>query len=58
MNHKIAGKIRDEIKNIHKDEISKDLVAMCDFEETQRSEKWFAELGPLRNRMVVFRMRR
>jgi katanin p60 ATPase-containing subunit A1 len=37
MNHKIAGKIRDEIKNIHKDEISKDLVAMCDFEETQRS---------------------
>lgn len=58
MRRKIAGKTRDEIKNMPKDEISKDPVAMCDFEEAlvkvQRSvsaadiekhEKWFAEFG-------------
>ncbi|XVF74653.1 hypothetical protein PTKIN_Ptkin13bG0128300 [Pterospermum kingtungense] len=58
MRRKIAGKTRDEIKNMSKDEISKDPVAMCDFEEAlakvQRSvsqadiekhEKWFAEFG-------------
>ncbi|XLU49364.1 hypothetical protein S245_044178, partial [Arachis hypogaea] len=28
-----SGKTRNEIKNMPKDEISKDLVAMCDFEE-------------------------
>lgn len=58
MRRKIAGKTRDEIKNMSKDEISKDPVAMCDFDEAlvkvQRSvsaadiekhEKWFAEFG-------------
>ncbi|KAF2301320.1 hypothetical protein P3X46_001336 [Hevea brasiliensis] len=58
MRRKIAGKTRDEIKNMPKDEISKDPVAMCDFEEAlqkvQRSvsqadiekhEKWFSEFG-------------
>ncbi|KAK4766833.1 hypothetical protein SAY87_008475 [Trapa incisa] len=58
MRSKIAGKTRDEIKNMSKDEISKDPVAMCDFEEAlvkvQRSvsaadiekhEKWFLEFG-------------
>ncbi|KAG6788907.1 hypothetical protein POTOM_004985 [Populus tomentosa] len=58
MRRKIAGKSRDEIKNMPKDEISKDPVAMCDFEEAlrkvQRSvsqadiekhEKWFTEFG-------------
>ncbi|KAL3610575.1 hypothetical protein D5086_001595 [Populus alba] len=58
MRRKIAGKTRDEIKNMPKDEISKDPVAMCDFEEAlrkvQRSvsqadiekhEKWFTEFG-------------
>ncbi|XP_044497505.1 katanin p60 ATPase-containing subunit A1 [Mangifera indica] len=58
MRRKIAGKTRDEIKNMSKDEISKDPVAMCDFEEAltkvQRSvsqadiekhEKWFQEFG-------------
>ncbi|KAF3342046.1 Katanin p60 ATPase-containing subunit A1 [Carex littledalei] len=33
MRRKIAGKTRDEIKSMSKDEISKDPVAMCDFEE-------------------------
>ncbi|KAG6665320.1 hypothetical protein I3843_02G131100 [Carya illinoinensis] len=58
MRRKIAGKTRDEIKNMPKDEISNDPVAMCDFEEAlgkvQRSvsaadiekhEKWFTEFG-------------
>ncbi|KAL5574636.1 hypothetical protein UlMin_016335 [Ulmus minor] len=58
MRRKIAGKTRDEIKNLSKDDISKDPVAMCDFEEAltkvQRSvsqadiekhEKWFSEFG-------------
>ncbi|EEF44701.1 katanin p60 ATPase-containing subunit A1 [Ricinus communis] len=58
MRRKIAGKTRDEIKNMPKDEISKDPVAMCDFEEAlqkvQRSvsqadiekhEKWFQDFG-------------
>ncbi|TKY48123.1 Katanin p60 ATPase-containing subunit A1 [Spatholobus suberectus] len=58
MRRKIAGKTRDEIKNMSKDEISKDPVAMCDFEEAlkkvqtsvsqadiERHEKWFAEFG-------------
>ncbi|KAJ0076118.1 hypothetical protein Patl1_34386 [Pistacia atlantica] len=58
MRRKIAGKTRDEIKSMPKDEISKDPVAMCDFEEAltkvQRSvsqsdiekhEKWFQEFG-------------
>ncbi|KAK4252839.1 hypothetical protein QN277_010984 [Acacia crassicarpa] len=58
MRRKIAGKTRDEIKNMPKDEISKDPVAMCDFEEAlakiqrsvsqadiERHEKWFAEFG-------------
>ncbi|GLU22155.1 hypothetical protein SLE2022_382510 [Rubroshorea leprosula] len=58
MRRKIAGKTRDEIKNMSKDEISKDPVARCDFEEAlmkvQRSvsqadiekhEKWFTEFG-------------
>ncbi|KAG5248713.1 katanin p60 ATPase-containing [Salix suchowensis] len=58
MRRKIAGKTRDEIKNMPKDEISNDPVAMCDFEEAlrkvQRSvsqtdiekhEKWFSEFG-------------
>lgn len=58
MRRKIAGKTRDEIKSMSKDEISKDPVAMCDFEEAlvkvQRSvsqsdiekhEKWFSEFG-------------
>ncbi|GAB2221280.1 hypothetical protein Droror1_Dr00012454 [Drosera rotundifolia] len=58
MRRKIAGKTRDEIKNMSKDEISKDPVAMCDFVEAlnkvqpsvsaadiERHEKWFAEFG-------------
>ncbi|KAI9107453.1 hypothetical protein K1719_021490 [Acacia pycnantha] len=58
MRRKIAGKTCDEIKNMPKDEISKDPVAMCDFEEAlakvqrsvsqvdiERHEKWFAEFG-------------
>ncbi|CAA6660819.1 unnamed protein product [Spirodela intermedia] len=58
MRRKIAGKTRDEIKNMSKDDISKDPVAMCDFEEAlskvqpsvsaadiERHEKWFAEFG-------------
>ncbi|XP_052182376.1 katanin p60 ATPase-containing subunit A1 [Diospyros lotus] len=58
MRRKIAGKTREEIKNMSKDEISKDPVAMCDFEEAltkvqpsvsaadiERHEKWFSEFG-------------
>ncbi|XP_057454239.1 katanin p60 ATPase-containing subunit A1 [Lotus japonicus] len=58
MRRKIAGKTRDEIKNMSKDDISKDPVAMCDFEEAlvkvqrsvsqadiERHEKWFHEFG-------------
>ncbi|XP_022150917.1 katanin p60 ATPase-containing subunit A1 isoform X3 [Momordica charantia] len=58
MRRKIAGKTRDEIKNMPKDEISKDPVAMCDFEEAlkkvqrsvsaadiERHEKWFSDFG-------------
>ncbi|CAL0324143.1 unnamed protein product [Lupinus luteus] len=58
MRRKIAGKTRDEIKNMPKDEISKDPVEMCDFEEAlkkvqrsvspadiDRHEKWFHEFG-------------
>ncbi|XP_059641631.1 katanin p60 ATPase-containing subunit A1-like [Cornus florida] len=58
MRRKIAGKTRDEIKNMSKDEISKDPIAMCDFEEAltkvqpsvsaadiERHEKWFSEFG-------------
>lgn len=58
MRRKIAGKTRDEIKNMSKDEISKDPVAMCDFLEAltkvqpsvsaadiERHEKWFSEFG-------------
>ncbi|KAJ3683421.1 hypothetical protein LUZ60_013648 [Juncus effusus] len=58
MRRKIAGKTRDEIMNMSKDEISKDPVAMCDFDEAlakvQRSvsstdiekhEKWLQEFG-------------
>ncbi|OUZ99662.1 AAA+ ATPase domain [Macleaya cordata] len=58
MRRKIAGKTRDEIKSMSKDEISKDPVAMCDFEEAltkvqrsvsqsdiERHEKWFSEFG-------------
>ncbi|XP_042484277.1 katanin p60 ATPase-containing subunit A1 [Macadamia integrifolia] len=58
MRRKIAGKTRDEIKNMAKDDISKDPVAMCDFEEAitkvqrsvsaadiERHEKWFSEFG-------------
>ncbi|KAL0415295.1 UNVERIFIED_CONTAM: Katanin p60 ATPase-containing subunit A1 [Sesamum latifolium] len=54
----IAGKTRDEIKNMPKDEISKDPVAMCDFLEAiakvqpsvsaadiEKHEKWFSEFG-------------
>ncbi|RDX92291.1 Katanin p60 ATPase-containing subunit A1, partial [Mucuna pruriens] len=33
MRRKIAGKTRHEIKNMSKDDISKDPVAMCDFQE-------------------------
>lgn len=36
MRRKIVGKTRDEIKNMFKDEILNDLVAMCDFEEVLR----------------------
>ncbi|KAI3802684.1 hypothetical protein L1987_30825 [Smallanthus sonchifolius] len=58
MRRKIAGKTREEIKNMPKDEIAKDPVAMCDFEEAikrvqpsvsaadiERHEKWFSEFG-------------
>lgn len=58
MRRLIAGKSREEIKNIAKDDISKDPIAMCDFEEAiskvqpsvsaadiERHEKWFAEFG-------------
>ncbi|KAG2313717.1 hypothetical protein Bca52824_025274 [Brassica carinata] len=56
MRRKIAGKTRDEIKNMSKDDISNDPVAMCDFEEAikkvqpsvsssdiEKYEKWFSE---------------
>jgi katanin p60 ATPase-containing subunit A1 len=33
MRRKIAGKTREEIKNMSKDDIAKDPVAMCDFVE-------------------------
>ncbi|KAM6585853.1 hypothetical protein CsatB_012855 [Cannabis sativa] len=58
MRRKIAGKTRDEIKSMSKDDISKDPVAMCDFEEAlkkvqrsvsqsdiERHEKWFQDFG-------------
>ncbi|CAN6845868.1 unnamed protein product [Brassica oleracea] len=58
MRRKIAGKTRDEIKNMSKDDISNDPVAMCDFEEAikkvqpsvsssdiEKHEKWFSEFG-------------
>ena len=58
MRRKIAGKTREEIKNMAKDDISKDPIAMCDFEEAltkvqrsvsqadiERHEKWFSEFG-------------
>lgn len=58
MRRKIAGKTREEIKSMSKDDISKDPVAMCDFEEAlrkvqrsvsqadiERHEKWFNEFG-------------
>lgn len=58
MRRKIAGKTRDEIKNMSKDEISNDPVAMCDFLEAltkvqpsvsaadiEKHEKWSAEFG-------------
>ncbi|KAL1829202.1 hypothetical protein DCAR_0208523 [Daucus carota subsp. sativus] len=58
MRRKIAGKTRDQIKNMSKEEISKDPVAMCDFEEAiakvqpsvsstdiEKHEKWFSEFG-------------
>ena len=58
MRRKIAGKTRDEIRSMAKDDISKDPVAMCDFEEAlkkvqrsvsaadiERHEKWFSEFG-------------
>ncbi|KAL2462740.1 Katanin p60 ATPase-containing subunit A1 [Forsythia ovata] len=58
MRRKIAGKTRDEIKNMSKDEISKDPVAMCDFLEALtkvqtsvsaadivKHEKWCSEFG-------------
>lgn len=58
MRRKIAGKTREEIKNMAKEEIAKDPVAMCDFVEAltkvqpsvsaadiERHEKWFQEFG-------------
>ncbi|KAK7335960.1 hypothetical protein VNO80_28122 [Phaseolus coccineus] len=58
MRRKIAGKTRDEIKMMSKDEISNDPVAMCDFREAlkkvqpsvsqadiERHQKWFAAFG-------------
>ncbi|KAJ3704287.1 hypothetical protein LUZ61_007992 [Rhynchospora tenuis] len=58
LRRKIAGKTREEIKNIAMEEIVKDPVAMCDFEaalakvqksvspaDLERHEKWFAEFG-------------
>ncbi|CAM8884525.1 unnamed protein product [Rhodiola kirilowii] len=58
MRRKIAGKTREEIKNMSKDEISNDPVAMCDFEEAlakvqrsvsptdiERHVKWLNEFG-------------
>ncbi|CAH9146731.1 unnamed protein product [Cuscuta epithymum] len=58
MRRKIAGKTRDEIKSMPKDEISKDPIAMCDFLEAiqkvqpsvsaadiEKHEKWFSEFG-------------
>lgn len=58
MRRKIAGKTRDEIKNMAKDEISKDPVEMCDFLEAlkkvqpsvsaadiEKHEKWSSEFG-------------
>ncbi|XP_016456600.1 katanin p60 ATPase-containing subunit A1-like [Nicotiana tabacum] len=58
MRRMIAGKTREEIKNMSKDEIAKDPVAMCDFLEAiskvqpsvsaadiEKHEKWFSEFG-------------
>ncbi|PWA46671.1 katanin p60 ATPase-containing subunit A1 [Artemisia annua] len=58
MRRMIAGKTREEIKNMPKDTIAKDPIAMCDFEEAmkrvqpsvsaadiEKHEKWFAEFG-------------
>jgi SpoVK/Ycf46/Vps4 family AAA+-type ATPase len=58
MRRKIAGKTREEIKNMSKDDIAKDPVAMCDFVEAlgkvqkcvspadiEKHEKWMTEFG-------------
>ncbi|KAF3334853.1 Katanin p60 ATPase-containing subunit A1 [Carex littledalei] len=58
MRRKIAGKTREEIKNMAMEEIVNDPVAMCDFEaalakvqksvspaDIEQHEKWFAEFG-------------
>jgi katanin p60 ATPase-containing subunit A1 len=58
MRQKIAGKTHDEIKNMSEDDILKDPVTMCDFEEAlakvqksvspsdiERHEKWMTEFG-------------
>ncbi|KAF6166983.1 hypothetical protein GIB67_030676 [Kingdonia uniflora] len=58
MRRKIAGKTREEIKSMSKDDISNDPIAMCDFEDAitkvqrsvspsdiERHEKWFTEFG-------------
>ncbi|KAL6497055.1 Katanin p60 ATPase-containing subunit A1 [Orobanche gracilis] len=58
MRRKIAGKTRDEIKSMSKDEISNDPIAMCDFLEAiakvqpsvsaadiEKHEKWFSDFG-------------
>jgi katanin p60 ATPase-containing subunit A1 len=39
MRQKIAGNTRDEIKNMSKDEISKDFVAMCDLMKLVKMNK-------------------
>ncbi|GLJ44209.1 hypothetical protein SUGI_0923070 [Cryptomeria japonica] len=58
MRRKLAGKTRDEIKNMSKEDIAKDPITMSDFEEAlnkvqrsvspsdiERHEKWFQEFG-------------
>jgi katanin p60 ATPase-containing subunit A1 len=45
MRQKIAGNTRDEIKNMSKDEISKDFVAMCDLMKLHGNTKFILSMS-------------
>jgi hypothetical protein len=42
---RIAGNTRDEIKNMSKDEISKDFVAMCDLMKLHGNTKFILSMS-------------